>query len=192
MFFSACRCGCVHCPFFLVKKNQGAFTIGHQGQDKTILQSCAFLCRCRMLHNSVRICVTRVRSLTTCLRVRSVTLPASWKFVDELTKIVAPGLEEMRDGGQDYEVMFGKMPRATGTRVHGLVECAAFARSLLLFFRATFGSIATSINTLRCCWCRGSFVLRRRRSKLAGHARMKRTVISGDAAQNYVQVETQS
>ena len=57
VFFSACRCGCVHCPFFLAKKNQGAFKIGHQGQDKTILQSCAFLCRCRMLHNSVRICV---------------------------------------------------------------------------------------------------------------------------------------
>ena len=44
VFFSACRCGCVHCPFFLAKINQGAVKIGHQGQDKTILQSCAFLC----------------------------------------------------------------------------------------------------------------------------------------------------
>ena len=56
-----------------------------------------------------------------CLRVCSVTLLASRKFVDELTKIVAPGLEEMRRGGLDYEVMFGKMPCATPA--HACTAC---------------------------------------------------------------------
>ena len=59
-------------------------------------------------------------------------LLANGKFVDELTKIVAPGLEEMRDGGQDYEVMFGKMPCATPA--HACTGLLSVRRLLALSF----------------------------------------------------------
>ena len=86
----------------------------------------------------------------------------------------------MRDGGQDYEVMIGKMPCATPAHA-----CAGLLSVRRLLALSSFFLPAS------CCWCRGLFVWRPRRSKFAGHARMKRTVITGDAAQYNVQVETQ-
>ena len=58
----------------------------------SILQSCAFLCVCAECFVTLFVSVsTCVRSLTMCLRFRSVTLPDSWKIVDELSKITASG-----------------------------------------------------------------------------------------------------
>ena len=98
------------------------------------------------------------RSLTICLRFRLVTLPESWKIVDDITKITASGHEKMRDGGQDFEVMINKVPGARFVRssslcaAHGgiVAQCARVTTidqqpSLLLVSRvhaAIFGSLS--------------------------------------------------
>ena len=99
----------------------------------SILQSCAFLCVCAECFVTLFVSVsTHVRCLTISLQFRSVTLPDSWKIVDELTKITASGHEEVRDGGQDYEVMINKVPGATRAQAYtGLLNVwHLFASSL--------------------------------------------------------------
>ena len=136
-----------------------------------------------------------------CLRFRSVRLPDSWKIVDELTKITASGHEEMRDGGQDYEVMINKVPGVTRPQSYNglLNKWHLFASSL----RAAFGSIVAqcarvtridqqpsllpvsrifrlALTTLEACQTQTRLM-----------TQMKRIVISGDAVQYYDQVDPQ-
>ena len=106
----------------------------------SILQSCAFLCVCAECFVTLFVSVfTRGRCLTISLRFRSVTLPDSWKIVDELLKITASGHQLMRDSGQDFEVMINMVPGVTRAQAYkGLLKVwHLFASSL----RAAFGSI---------------------------------------------------
>ena len=162
-----------------VKKR--AFIIGREGQYISILQSRAFLCVCAECFVTLFVSVsTCVRSLTICLRFRSVTLPDSWKIVDELTKIKASGHEEMRDSGQNYEVMINMVPGVTRAQAYkGLLNVwHLFALPLCVRRSVVLSLIKRGsrvlINSLRWCWCRGFFVWRPRRWKLARHSKLQR------------------
>ena len=88
-------------------------------------------------------------------------------------KIIAlSGHEEMRDGGQDCEVICVKVPRATRAQAYtGLLNVwrlfALLLRAASVVLSLSAHQSRASINSLRCCSCRGLKVYRPRRSKLA-------------------------
>ena len=86
-----------------------AFILGREGQHISILQSCVFVCLCRLLRNSVLDCVHPCQEFDYLLAV---------PFTYAARQLGNRPLTYKDYGFRAYEVMIIKVPRATWAQAY--------------------------------------------------------------------------